>query len=255
MSLRLDKKQWAVTIIGFLALLGLLFLLYYLLVKPVQTEVQQKETELETEQKLLAIIQERINNIGDESFESTVSLQKRIPVKPMADQLVLDLEKAETVSGAFIKEINFTKESVVFPRQEEQTNEDSAADEEDVETPVENAPPRTEAALLPEGMEKISAAVVVEARDYEEFEEFLNVLESLVRIVQVDEVVVHGPNELVALDDETSVFTFEAIISAFYLPVLEDLLDQLPQIDAPDPAHKRNPFNRLPNQQSTDDEE
>ena len=36
---------------------------------------------------------------GVETLETTAALQRVVPVKPMTDQLLIDLEKAEVVSG------------------------------------------------------------------------------------------------------------------------------------------------------------
>src|SRR5690606_37891771 len=41
--------------------------------------------------------------------ESSFSLQKKIPVKPLTDQFILDIEKAETVSNVLIKDMGITE--------------------------------------------------------------------------------------------------------------------------------------------------
>lgn len=94
---------------GLLLLLGLfivLMKLFYL--NPLKLNLQQQQQNLTLEQKMVTNLGKKSSrSIGTQS-ENTTELQKQLPVKPLQDQLILDLEKAETVSNSQIKTMSFT---------------------------------------------------------------------------------------------------------------------------------------------------
>ena len=96
-------------------LLALLFTgLYFFLLYPLQGEIALKETELANEERLLATINEKSVGANPISFESTTELQKKLPVKPLTDQFVRDLEKAEIVSNSEIQSMTFAESDVTI---------------------------------------------------------------------------------------------------------------------------------------------
>ncbi|MEH7504258.1 hypothetical protein V7152_19960 [Neobacillus drentensis] len=56
----------------------------------------------------LSIIQNKLKQTSDQSIESTMELQKQVPVKRLLDQLLLDIEKAEIISDSNVIELKLT---------------------------------------------------------------------------------------------------------------------------------------------------
>ena len=220
MPLKINKKD--ALIIATIAVIGAVIftILFFLTYKPAALKVETIRNELVTEQQLLKIIESKKVNENSGMLENTEELQRRIPVKPMADQFLLDIENAEINSGVSIKEIHFSD----GPIESFETGE---------ETDPEEVPTSTE---LPKGMQKLTADIVVETEDYFAFEDFLTKIEALKRIVKVEAVSFIAP-------EENTKITFHVAVSAYYMPTLNDLIDHLPQIDAPSPANKKHPFN------------
>jgi type IV pilus assembly protein PilO len=54
-----------------------------------------------------------------------------------------------------------------------------------------------------------------------------------------------GGPEITSLDQEQTKLTYSLTVSAFYMPTLADLQAQLPHIDAPAPANKKNPLSQF----------
>ncbi|KUP06969.1 hypothetical protein Q73_10270 [Bacillus coahuilensis m2-6] len=205
-----------------------------------------------------------MSEIQQEQFTSTASLQQKVPVKPITDQLLLNFEKAETVSDSYITKIEFTDGDVTTPLTiEEEIKEDVAevqqfgdqdtqetvdSSEEPVE-PVEGEGTELESAptqILPEGLKKVTATLTVESATYFEMEKFLSVLENLQRIVEIEAITFGGYKDLIHTVDGFEPIEFKVEVSAYYLPTLEELVAELPQLDAPTPMNKRNPFSSYP---------
>ncbi|MGM0844075.1 MAG: hypothetical protein ACQEUT_03785 [Bacillota bacterium] len=247
MNLQFDKREWLL-IAGSL-LLGILIVtgVYFLLYNPVQKEIALREQELKTEEKLISLLEEKTSNIEQETFQSSISLQKRVPVKPMTEKLLLDLEKAETISTSFISSIQFSEGDVTLPLTSQSAEEDienlstDGSDEEEegeagAETEVQSQQ------LLPQGLKKISATLSVESPSYFEMERFLEVLEELDRITEIEQVAFEGPEESTAQGDSYDKVSYKLVVAAFYLPDLISLIEEMPGLKSPPPANKVNPF-------------
>jgi type IV pilus assembly protein PilO len=75
-------------------------------------------------------------------------------------------------------------------------------------------------------------------------EKFISTLESLNRIVVVESINYSGGQEITSLEKEPAAdkLSYSLSVSAYYLPTLNDLIADLPKIDAPGPANKKNPL-------------
>ena len=233
MSLRMQIKDVLLILLTFIIGAVLLGILYFRFYQPILIQSNTLDSELKLETKQLEIIQKRLEDIHLESIESTVELQRKVPVQPLADQLLLDLEKAEVVSGVHIKEISFTEDALNVEVNSEALDEET---DEEIEPEV----------FLPDGMKQITAALSIDAKDYFEFEDFLAEIETLRRMMKVDQFSVSGPAEMTTSTGEEQVISFQVSVSAFYMPTLLELIDQLPQVNAPAPANKKDPFSRFP---------
>jgi type IV pilus assembly protein PilO len=243
MNLQLEKKQ-VLAMIG-LGLLAILVYMgaYFLYISPLKGSIALKESQLKNERKLSETLETRLSAAGGSDFNSTVEFQKLLPVDPMTEQLVLDLEKAEVISDSYITSMDFDYDGemtsaapAVDTGQQNSTAETAAGQNQRVETIS------AQQINLPEGVSKTSVKVTVESDGYFSLEKFLATLENLQRIVLVESITFSGPEEITSLSDDDNKITMTLTINAFYLSGLGDLNAERPKIETPAPANKRNPF-------------
>lgn len=236
-------------IIGTSTLLLLLLIAYsqFFILTPLNTEVGIKTKSLESEQKLLEVVSQKKVSTADGNTEDTRGLQKKVPVQPLQEQFILDLEKAENVSNSKISAMSFSKDADAASTSD-QTNPENAnagqttADPNAVNSNSENQ--RTGSAA-PTGLKKLTVQLSVESPTYKDLEKFIETLESLPRIVVVDAITYSGGQEITSLSQEEQPISYSLTVSAFYMPDLEDLEAELPEIDAPEPANKVNPLSQF----------
>ncbi|MBT2721513.1 hypothetical protein [Bacillus sp. ISL-46] len=121
MKLRFSKRQSL--IIGIVTLLVVLFLVYaqFFKLSPLKSDLANKQQSLESEQKLLEIVSQKKAEDTKKTSEDTRELQKKLPVKPLQEQLILDLEKAENLSKSKISSMSFSKDADVNTAAEQAT--------------------------------------------------------------------------------------------------------------------------------------
>lgn len=259
MNLDLSKKEWLLlSLAGFILIIGSL-VAYYGYIQPLKDNVKLKENQLETEERLLAAVQGRLQSANRNTFHSTTELQQKLPVKPLVEQLILDFEKAEVISESFIVSIEFSEseagllsEPAASPEsQAESSGETSVTPEASPEAITDvNAEPAVQAEVpvtAPTGLQKVVANLTVESADYYDLEKFIATLEGLKRVTTVEMIDFTGPKEIVSLADPTGPLSYKVIVAAYYMPELADLQNQLPKLDVPEPGNKRNPFNSFGN--------
>jgi type IV pilus assembly protein PilO len=250
MKLRFSKRQSL--IIGIVALLVVLFLVYaqFFKLAPLKSDLGIKQQTLESEQKLLEIVSQKKAEDTKKTTEDTKELQKKLPVKPLQEQLILDLEKAENLSNSKISSMSFSKDADVTTSADpanaenangQQTTENQAA----TTTTTQETAGQQPAASPNSGMKKLTISLSVESPSYEELEKFVETLESLKRIIVVESISYSGGEEITSLAQEHQPLTYSLTISAFYMPSLDDLAAELPKIDAPEPAGKDNPLSQF----------
>ncbi|MCA1056319.1 hypothetical protein LCM10_15065 [Rossellomorea aquimaris] len=227
MKIDFSKKQWTILISSTLCALFILVGVNVFYLQPAEKRLEYKQDELGIQVKLQEAVEEKVNSLGaDEPVDST-SLQKKIPVEPMTESLILDLEQAELVSGSSIQSIVF-EQSEEAPEAEGNPETDGNATDD----------------VIPPQLKRIGMTIVVESPSYFEMEAFLEQIEGLQRIVEVDGLYFEGEEELKESMEGYSedVITFEVVASAFYLPDLQDLVDAVPRIQSPMPSLKKDPF-------------
>ncbi|MGG1677581.1 hypothetical protein ACIFOT_17730 [Neobacillus sp. NRS-1170] len=264
---KLDK-----IIVGGGSLLIILVFVYaqFLSLTPLKSDLSLKQQELQTEQKLVELMTKKKSDSQKTEPENTSELQKQLPVMPLQEQVLLDLEKAETVSNSQIKSMSFTKDAdVTQPAPEAAaansgTNQGAAQNQSATNQGTQNqaatqnqtttaqgtgnqaATQQTAAATAPNGLKKITVQLQIESQTYAELEKFIETLESLPRIVVVEAINYTGGEEVTSLDQEDKPLSYLLTVSAFYMPTLTDLAAQMPKIDAPAPAGKDNPLTQFP---------
>ncbi|MCR2820545.1 hypothetical protein [Lederbergia panacisoli] len=235
MPLQWIKNKWFIIVLTAFLFLVMLFSIYFLQYRPVSSQSKILHNQLKTEEKMLKVLQEKTANANKETIESSFSLQKQIPVRPLTDQLILDIEKAETVSNVFIKNMDISEGSGLLAEEVETESSLEIIEKEETESLDKQS-----------ALENITVFLSIEAKNYFDFEDFLTYLESQNRIVQVEQITVAAPTEMKTTEDGQETIQFNVSISTYYMPNLTDLSDQVPKIDSPPPANKKDPFNNFP---------
>ena len=259
MSWRLNKAQVYILIGVMTAILLLFAALYYLQITPMKAAIESKKAEVETQQTVLDSISAKLNHTAGTTYQSTMELQKKLPVKPLGDQLILDFEKAEVISNSLILKMEVNDEDLAdeagteTSQSTEATEGTDASDSNDTETAAGNEAgsnveeEQTDSPLpLPQGVKKLSVKVTVEADDYDEIETFIETMESSKRIMKVDSIEYAGTEEITSVEQSAEPLVYTLGISAFYSPDLIDLQKQMPDMETPPPANKDNPLSIAP---------
>jgi len=257
MKSRLSKIDQLILGIGVLVIILVIVYAQFFSLSPLKSDVTLKEQSLKTEQKLLEVVTKNHSETTEAEPNDTSELQKELPVVPLQEQILLDLEKAETVSNSKIKSVGFSGEAdVSLPDQANaESTEASAAESTETAEPSEVASGEEQASAdtaaaqqpaIPEGLKKLTVQLTVDSPTYEDFEKFVETLEAFQRIMVVEAINYSGMEEVTSLDQEEKPLSFTLTVSAFYLPSLTDLESQVPKIDAPDPAGKVNPLSQFP---------
>ncbi|MEH7249908.1 hypothetical protein V7114_24385 [Neobacillus niacini] len=250
---RLSKLDKIILLAGFLLIVLVIVYGQFIKLTPLKSDVSTKEQSLNTEQKLLELVTQKKVDGTTKVVEGTRDLQKKVPVKPSLEQFILDLEKAEIVSNSIISSMSFTKDADVTlateTPAENATGDQAGTTGQGTETPpvqsgeaaaAANGQPTAEPVST--GLKKLTVSLNVESPTYEDFERFVETLENLDRIVVVESISYYGSEEITTLDQGLEKLSFLITVSAYYLPTLEDLVAELPKIDAPAPANKKNPL-------------
>jgi type IV pilus assembly protein PilO len=229
-----------------------IFYTQFFYVNPLKSDLKLKNQTLDSEQNLLNSMGQKKNN-ADTTKTNTRELQKRLPVEPLQDQFILDLEQAETVSDSQIKSMSFTNDVQNDTQVEQQngntllpngnTTNGNTVQQNTNSTGTEN---QSQGDALPNGVKKLTVQLSVESQGYGEFEKFIDALEGLKRIVVVEAIDYSAGSEVTSLDQGNKPFSYNLTVSTFYMPGLTDLKGQLPKIEAPNPAKKQNPLSQFP---------
>ena len=217
---------------------------YYLYLMPLFNKVETKKSELQMAEQQVDILESKLNSTGTETTTNTIELQKKVPVKRLLEQALLEIEKAEIISDSNIIEISVNgTDSDETVTDEELTTADKAIDEANAQD--ENASDEqaaTEEVVLPNGIHQTTINIIGEASTYFELETFLEKMESSDRIMTVDSLNITGPKEIMSVEDSDQVIDFELTLSIYYYPALNDLIEDLPPLETPKVSERKNPF-------------
>ena len=266
MKLRLSKIDKIIVGSGAFLIVIMIVYFQFFSLSPLRSDLSIKQQTLKTEQRLLDVVTQKKTETADSKPEDTVELQKKVPVQPLQEQFILDLEKAETVSNSEIKTMSFSKDADVTVTTDQansqtaatgqtstapQTAQDTASQAATNQTGTTQAGTQQQSTTSTNGLKKLTVQLQVESPTYKELEKFIETLESLTRIVAVEAINYTGGQEVTSLETETQPLTYSLTVSAFYMPSLTDLQADLPKMDAPDPAGKDNPLSEFPETAAT----
>jgi type IV pilus assembly protein PilO len=244
-KLRFSKGNKLSLILVFLIIVFGSISTQFFIINPLKSDLKIKSKTLETEQNLL-------NSIGNNEIENskdrkvnTKELQKKLPVNPLQDQFILDLEQAETVSNSQIKSMDFSNQEQQETQNDQINNLVGNTVQQNSETTNEIEKQNSNN-NLPSGVKKLTVKLTIESSGYEEFEQFIDSLEKLKRIIVVEAIEYSDGKEQISLDKMDKPFSYNLTVSTFYMPELKDLKGQGPKTMTPNPAKKQNPLSQFP---------
>lgn len=235
MTLPSTKKEKLIGITGFILIVLIFVGVYLLYIQPLISTLENKKRELQNEEQLLSLIQKQIIKKDSNSFEGAEMLQRKIPIQPLVEQLLLEIEKAEIVSGSQVSNMDFSTGEIEAEREELTPESYLEGSKKDNKEEISSIP-------MPEGMKKTTVVLSVTSSNYFEMEKFIETLESENRIIIIENLEILGQDEVVSTEQEKQAIESEITITAFYMPTLTDLIEQLPKMEVPEPSDKRNPF-------------
>ncbi|MBM7098000.1 hypothetical protein JSY36_19960 [Bacillus sp. H-16] len=186
---------------------------------------------------------------------TSTELQRRLPVVPLTDQFIMDINMAEEVSGVRMMNMTMEKEETVYEMLEMSS---PPAVEEDVEVTrdeeeeEESVTEEDERDLVGdewrgdeiEGMYKQTAAMDVRVDTYAHLVRFLDELDNLTRIAKIESVYFtreDTDDERMIIDGEDHL-DFHVVVSTYYYPPLSDLEHEAPKADYPSYEDRDQPF-------------
>ncbi len=253
---RLSKIDKLIIAIGALLLIFLIVYAQFFSLASLKSDIGIKQQALKTEQKLLDMITRKKTITTAAEPVNTSELQKKVPVDPLQEQFILELEKAETVSKSEIKSMSFSKDAEVIPADSQtgteitgnsqNTSQKQTQPAQSAENQANQTGSKQQDEQTPAGLKKLTVQLQVESPSYEDFEKFIDTLESLTRIVVVESINYSGGEEVTTLEQEDKPLSYTLTVSIFYMTGLTDLEGELPKLDAPAPAGKENPLSQFP---------
>lgn len=248
-----NKIIASLSIIIFLLIAGLGYL-YWFQFLPMQEQISSLKSAIRNEETLLSQIEDNQQKGEDgEIIKQTAGLQKKLPVAPLLDQFILDLERAEVSSGSLITSFAFNDNNSI---PEKRTLEETAAQNDEGSLITESNPGEANGAAsdnasYPEGVEKLTVSMVVEAPSYFGLEAFIKEIEEMPRITKIDQLSFTGNKEVQEAEVLITKLVYSITVSTFYYPKLVELKDQLPEYSQPPPANKANPLYPFPKQENS----
>ncbi|WP_223702927.1 pilus assembly protein PilO [Sutcliffiella deserti] len=238
MNIELERKHYVIFASVVTVLVVGIVLFYYLSYAPQQAKIDQKRQEINIEEQLIQVLDQQLAS-ESANLVNTMELQRKIPVTAYIEQLILELEKAEVLSNSQIinmtfGDADFTPSTTLDEYIESNT---TLTDEE-----MEEQEQEQQDAYLPEGLKRVTVNLSVQSNDYEDLTLFLESLESLTRVIQIESVAFTGQPELTSVTQNFDPLNYSVQLSAFYHPELTDLIEDLPPISVPEPSNKTNPF-------------
>ena len=221
-NLTRKQKEIGLIVLSSLFCLIMIAYAYFTFFVPKKESLAVAETTLTTDRQVLFALEQQLADQPEIPIVSSLELQKKVPIDPLTELIILQIEKAEVVSDSLVQSIGFSEGPFV------------------IESP-------------PEGVETLQQLLVnlsIETSSYATLEAFIDEIEKLDRILIVDNISFSSPGEVTTEELEPAKLQLSLSFTAFYRPDLLELLDEGPKVDTPAPADKSNP---LPSNEIIDD--
>ncbi|MEK4668585.1 pilus assembly protein PilO [Niallia sp. FSL R7-0271] len=239
-----ENRSLFLFLLSALLILGAGAYVYFAYLQPLSNQVDIKETELQLVEQQVTILDSKIKAAKESTNTSTVQLQQQVPVKRLLEQALLEIEKAEIISDTNLIEIKLNgTDSDETVTEEDLTTADKAIDDANKQAgdESENDAAASET-TLPNGIKKTAINILGEANTYFDLEKLLEELQSSKRIMDIDSLKITGTKEVMEVEDNDQKIEFEMTVSIYYYPELEDLINDLPSMESPASADRKNPF-------------
>ena len=233
--MKLSSSKNSGTILLVVLVAALLFAIYYYVLLPKQSEagmiessVNSLRSEISTLNEQIASVQESQSNADSNEF----SLRKKLPNNREIDELLLNIEEIEYVSGSRIQSISFnnydslvsastlTDPNAVTETGENAEGQTEASEEQTSETTeqVTAAPVSTIAVeSLPPNLKLITFNVDVESPNHGNVQQFIKEIEKLERVMHIDTVDYDLPGEEnTYVEDASDIIAASIQVTTFY---------------------------------------
>ncbi|WP_379969038.1 hypothetical protein [Ectobacillus sp. sgz5001026] len=236
MNFHFSRKQLTIFLLSLLIIMGSYLLVYFVWIKPAELKVTQTEQQLKTEQLLLArVVQpgqtDKVSN-GTSDF-----VLKQLPVKPLVDEYMLELTKAEGISGVTIRNITL-QETAQTNGTANSTNTNGATGTTTTQSTT-NQTNNTATQASTNQKQATSAPVPitlnidVQYNVYEQLQSFLKELEGMQRITYVQGIAFQGRDEVTQPNTKITPYHCILQIAVYYMPSMKDLEQGVPSIQLP----------------------
>jgi type IV pilus assembly protein PilO len=236
-TLQFSKNEKKIFLFGILISILIFLFVYFNFLQPLKTTLKSLDNQYKlAEQSYESVINQK-TDVKEIVIENSQYLQKRLPVEPLLNQFILDLEKAETMSNSLITNMSFgtgNEGNQSYVEEEGQSLEQNEANTD-----------LTTESVQPAGIEKITVNLLIHSPNYFDLEKFIETIEKLERIVTVESINFSGSSEVTSLGELQQPLNYQISLTLYYMPGLEDLQKDLPKIDSGEPASKRNPLTQF----------
>lgn len=225
-SLTKRQKDMALLVLSIIFFIILISYSWFQLFTPAKEENTRVVDSLVNQREIQFELQRQLAAKTEDVSSSSRPLQKKVPVLPLEELLIVQLERAEVKSDTLIQDVLFTKEDLVL-------NEEASSVEEETITDNPSA-----------SLNQLLIDVDLTASSYEQLDRFIREMEQTERIFIVQSIDFDPPEEQVEADAEVEPLELTISFQAFYRPDLTELQSEVPKLDAPMPAGKDNPTTR-----------
>ena len=223
-SLTKKQKEIGLIVLSSLFCLIMIAYAYFTFYVPKKDSLAVAETTLTTDRQVLFALEQQLANQPETPIVSSLELQKKVPIDPLTELIILQVEKAEVVSNSLVQSMGFSQGPFV------------------IEAPPEGV----------ETLQQLLVTLTIETSTYSTLETFIDEIEKLDRILIVDNIAFSSPGEVTTEEVDPAKLQLSLSFTAFYRPDLLELVDEGPKVDTPAPAEKSDP---LPTNDGIDDGE
>lgn len=195
------------------------------------------------EEQVVQQLAERKRKLEEEREQQqgqTTELQYKLPVVPLTDQFLLDINRAEELANVRIVELVMNDDLPVYQAPETASLNIIEEDNSVEETSDEGV---SDSEVIDADLYKQQANIVVKVNTYDSLSRFIEELDSLIRITNVEELYFtrEDRTEDIIIDGEDALF-YQLVVSSYYFPAIEHLEHEAPKVEYPTMEERDQPF-------------
>lgn len=200
-----NKNSAPILLTALIALI--LFASYYYFVLPKKQEAERLNSSVSSLQQEITSLQSQIalkQNEERKVPENLFALQKKVPAHKDIVNLLLNMEEIELLSTSKITGMQFNNYDALVSESELQDPIDTEADSATEEQATEELPTSSIAKeTLPPELQMVTFNIELESKNEADLTIFLKELESLQRVIRVDQIDLQVPGEADLVEDGT----------------------------------------------------